>query len=325
MKNIKLWLIVVLVFLSAMCFATKEEDIAAEEKELNEAILAPIVGHFPASSSYTWRISEAIIRYERSNKKEFSKYEASNYVEKLLATPEFKDIDKAVCDWRAISKIDARDVNGFVAKLRLTWRMGIIQCGGYADLAMLTFNFNMMNYQARGVKPIFKSAVFVVALRNNGDHAFILVEGDSGTVFAVDPWVRLDKDMSPRSGMVERLPGFPKLSTITSWNGGVYRLSQEDNDRLNNLFGYKENGKLYYDGMYVTKHTEWILDRATADKIGCMIKSGDAIKIMYEELNFSHTFIQWKIDYDRLLQWQKDHDRLITLPVEKDSQTCSLM
>ncbi|MCC2625148.1 MAG: hypothetical protein K0R14_1021 [Burkholderiales bacterium] len=319
MKKIKLLFIIVLIFSSMMCFATIEEDAAAEETELREAVLNPIINHFPVKSSYTWRVSQAILEQEKSEKRQFDIDKAKEYLRELSEMPGFKDTDYN-CIWKEITEMGDRDINGFVARTILAWQTKVIQCGGYADLAMLTFNFNMMNYKAQGISPIFKEAVYAVVVKDTGDHVLILVEGRSGTMFAVDPWIR----------NVIKLPNFPGLSNI-NFSNGKYYLKPQENKQLSSLFASAdENGKLYYDVMFVDKYSNWVLDRMYSLKISCVARSGGPIKTMYEDLNLANAqfpkrvpwFPRWQLDYDRLIPSPAKKE---PSPAKKDSSTCSLM
>jgi hypothetical protein len=306
MKKIKLLFIFVVAFSSALCFADAKE----EEAELNVAILDPIINHFPEDSSYTRRMSKALIKWEIDNNIQLKPAAAKNKAQELSKTSPFNNTDYS-CAWSAMDKIDIYDVDGFAAKYLSAWHMGIIQCSGYAHLALITFYFNMMNYTIQNKKQIFKKAALVGTTKSSGNHIFMLVEGDSGTMFAVDPWIR----------EVKKLSGFTKLSDF-SW--GVVYLKPNDNILLRRLFGVADqNGKLYFDEIYVNENTDWYLELDVATKIRCMAEMGGAIKTLYEAINVDKRFpglVPW------FPRWQLPYDRLVQLPAEKGkSSICSLM
>jgi hypothetical protein len=308
MKKIKILTVVVLSFISILCFA----DAAEEERELNEAVLQPIINHFPEDSSHTRVMSKMLIKYEMDKNIQLEPAAAKEKANEFAANPPFNDFDYS-CAREAMQDIDTRGIAGFAAKWGLAWHMGIIQCDGYARLALITFYFNMMNYRANNEKPIFKKAALVGTVRGSGDHIFMLAQGDSGTMFAVDPWIRV----------VKKLPNsFVKLSNV-----GLFtpkELSPDENKLLTGLFGMADlNGKVYFDGKYVNVNTMWVLEVSLANKIRCMAEMGGPIKTLYEDLNFDRRFPQQVPWFPR---WQLPYDRLVQLPAEKvDKSICNLM
>jgi hypothetical protein len=297
MEKIRLLFILILAFSSALCFADAKE----EEAELNVAILDPIINHFPEDSSYTRMKSKAILKYEKNKKIQFNKKEAYDYIKEKERSGELTSRDSDYdCLWDTLDEIDSTNSDGFAARWGTSWHMNVIQCSGYANLALITFYFNMMNYKIRGEQPMFNGAVFVGARGDTGNHVFILVEGVSGTIFAVDPWIR----------KVIRLDGFIKLSPLLSNpQGAVYDLKDPYNGLLNHLFSEEgDNGIRYYDALYVNAGTKWFLGVKQSLAIRCMAEMGGLMKTLYEAINVDRRFPRQVPWFPR---WQSDYSDLV--------------
>lgn len=290
MKKLKYFgLFIIIAFSSAACFAGSPDE---EEKELKAAILDPIVNHFPEEASYTKLMSKAIVQYEIDKNTQLDPTGAANLKQEFDKKPPFNDpyYKDAKC---AIDDIDVgSSTAGFTARYLSIWQNKIISCGGYAKLVLIAFYFNMMNYQLCAAKPLFKEAIQISSA--GGDHSFVLVEGDSGTIFAIDAF----------EGKITRLYNFTKLSTMSGKSGLVDLKRQEDNEQLTRIFGTADNnGKLYYDVIFVSEKTKWYLNGAVTAKIRDITKSGGSIVTLYDVLRETDGgFPRWRADYDQLLK-----------------------
>jgi hypothetical protein len=241
MKLVKIFFITTLVFLNAMC--------AAEAT----TILAPIMSHFSEASSKAKLLSKRIIEQQKVKGKQFEKKDVDDFIAALKEKePDFFDDMFAQC---------MRNVTGatysetYAKAYKNAWNMKVANCGGYAFFVLIAFEFNKMNVLAQdGKKPIFKTARLVMATAN-GDHALVLVEGNSGRVFAVDPWMGVVKKLSTRFAGLD-LSRIPIDQSVD--------LNPEENQQLNLLFS-----EPFYDVEFVNKDTEWEIE-------------GDKYKIIYE-------------------------------------------
>lgn len=280
-----------------MCFAGANE----EEAELNQAILHPIIDHFLKDSSYTRKISKQIISHEVNLGKQLDRNEAAEYLENILESEPFTN-DAYECAWKAQDIIDDRfDSENFAKRYLLAWQNKIGQCYDFTRLALIAFYFNMMNYKIAhpGVTPMFKAAFLTETVGDTGHHLFMLVEGTSGTIFAVDPW----------AGQVTTVPELTRLPAILSSDKEdrlVYRLGPHDNKRINLLFSQP-----YYDVRYVNSDTQWRLQIYSTNKVREMAEGGCGnIKILYDTLRFP--------------RWQTNYTVLTKSTAKKSNSVCSL-
>jgi hypothetical protein len=276
----KLILVTALVFINTLCFAEAKE----EDNELNYAILGPIITHFTDASSYTRQMSKEIIKYQTSNKIKLDLKGTMALGDELAKKAPFND-DKYKC---IRDKIDSMEETNstLIAKRYLTaWTYKVEQCVGYANLALIAFEFNRMNSIVNSDKSfLFKYAVLVKA-KKNGDHRLLLVEGNSGTMFAVDPWIR----------EVRQLYNFTKLSDAKPLNTDDYK-------QLNSLYGVVADGVIYYDVFYVDGNTEWELRPTTSKNILDNMQTFD-----FEMENLYNTlyFPRWTTKYAKLMAGMK--------------------
>jgi hypothetical protein len=294
---------------ASVCFA----NALQEELELNSEILVPIINNFNNSSSFTRLVSLELIEMQRSNKimvdpnkRDIQLYQKA--AQQVRSNPSLRGAVEGVLSNCRVCLPGQTAGGCFADAHQYYWTQKASSCAEYAELVMIAFEFNLMNYVALGKAQEwpFKEAVFVKTSPDTGDHGFVLVEGVSGAVFAIDPWI----------WRVVRLYNFPKLSDI---KGVFVNLADVDktinlNQILNSLFASPYKGKVLYDGWYVYKNTEWILDRYSFQKIQ----------------NYAHEYNPYmKIFYDtpksdnlpKFRRWTKKYDELVSKPATPDEST----
>jgi hypothetical protein len=292
MKFIKLFFIVMLILSACVCFAGPVE----EWLWLHDEILVPIQSNFNDSSSSTKLISMELIRMQKEdgviinedNIKQMLSLAIENLKNKKKWDPKhFMGNIRNVCGVCNHGQTEAECAADI---LQTAWQNKISNCGEYADLVMIALEFNRMNYMKNeGKSFIFRNAVYVKAYTGTGDHELVLVEGISGAMFAVDPWI----------WKVEKLDNFPKLSEIKYVN-----LNDSANQKLNSLFGELYNGKKYYDVKYVNESTMWVLHRERSQDTQRYVSNYDpGMKVFYEtpRSDGRPKFRSWTTKYDELV------------------------
>lgn len=281
MNNVvRLFSIIIFILLIPTCLANAIED---EERELNLTLLRPIIDHFSESNSYSKIMSNKILEHEIATKTQLNRAQVAILKKQILKEHPFTD-DTLRCIHKTVHRIKGKTLSEEIAKSYLNvWLMKSVKCSDYAELVLIAFEFNRMNNIIIGRPLHFKTAVLIIANTDTGDHSFVLVEGNSGAVFAVDPWAR----------RVTRLyPNFIKLSNIAD---KIYKLGDNDNYQLNLLFGQP-----YYDVRYVNYDTKWLLKEEHSQLIrDISLKRNDYMQILYETLQPS--FPQWELGYKPLL------------------------
>lgn len=261
MKNwFRFTYIAILMISSSMCFAGQKE----EYDELRYNVLEPITAHFGDSSSLTKLISSEMIEMQKSgwkikNPKATSidmRNEARAAVRTKIGGARFDEMDKTIPGF--CKQYTERPFHGskqewvkdvLATVISVAWDYKVANCEAYIRIVLLALNFNRLN-NAQLYSSLFKEAA-VVKAKPPSDHYFVLVEGKSGTMFAVDPWI----------GQVTILDGVTKLSAITA-NPLIKDYPPKTLNKLNKLFeSSDDNGVAYYDEIYVGKTTQWILRR----------------------------------------------------------------
>jgi len=189
---------------------------------------------------------------------------------------------------------DQMTATTFAKSQLLAWQLKVSNCLEYSNLAMLAFEFNKMNNILLGKPLNFKEALFINTMNNTGDHIFVLIEGKSGTIFALDPWSRT---------VVELDPAFINLFSIKPDSDNMIQIPETLNKKLNLL--YKDT---YYDVLHVREATKWYLDVGYSKKVqGFAHENNNDIKDFYNALRpvgDRPKFPQWILDYDELLPEQ---------------------
>jgi hypothetical protein len=303
MKNlIRLVFIAVVVFPNIPCYATREELL-----ELHDEILVPIISHY--TDSYTKRMSQAIIKQQKSDKRAMSVGEAFSLYNKLEDTKEFQTAKNkcapineiAYCRKCVYAKDENVALTNFSMALKTSWETKVAVCNSYADLVLVALEFNQMNNEKLNKPLNFKRAMLVLTNKNpmdqTGDHGFVLVEASSGAMFAVDPW----------AGTVEQLDNIPRLSSFNMSNyPDTMPWPGEFNKNLNDLFMVQDGGRSYYDMIYVNGKTTWFLDVYTSGIIQRLVHKYNAtMKDFYDapksSTDKSPKFRSWEVKYDNLL------------------------
>lgn len=285
----------VLLVLNSVCFA----DALEEELELNSDILVPIICHFNDSSSLTKCVSTKLIDQQKKDKMLLNRFEVLSIYSNVAAS--LKDYGVKLDAIREASACPKGDKNqltasGLANSLKLAWELKVSNCGEYSLLVMIIFEFNRMNNYLLGKPLNFKEAMFVTTKGKTGDHVFVLIEGLSGTMFAVDPWI----------WKVTKLePSFMKLPDIHKGNHSLDTIDipAQLNQKINQLYGSNSKASTYYDMIYLQANTKWNLDITRSKKIYDLIhEQNKEMKELYDTLRFSDRlrFPQWVMEYDEL-------------------------
>jgi|GEM_PF-4158997 len=272
MKGIvRLFFWVMLVFLTNICFAEKEEEF----KELNDHLLIPIVTHFSGGKgSATDQIWKMLMDMQTSEGRQFVKKD----IELLRERGVFSTMKDSECSVGLYDTKGKINIKNFVAAYKTSWDNKDARCGRLAVFTLMGFEFNMLNNLA--MRSNFKWIRIVAACGRSGDHGTVLVEGNSGMTFVVDPWIK----------NLAQLPSdFPHLS-------GVHRnaVLMGEGYILNNLFS-----KPYYDVIFVNSDTIWCIDDTETDKILDIVYNRSAE--MQELYDYIKPSFPWWKPYDVIL------------------------
>lgn len=302
MKNlVRLVLCLVLVFSASVCFAGVKED--AEELELNSEILNPINSNFGESASLSRLLSIKLIEMKKkrgeardSDEEDSRLDEAESAIESELGLTRVSEMHKItdVCEKYAVSVFDPHidnAVGSFAISLSLSWHKKIANCNTYTNLVMFAFEFNQMNNTLLGKDSRFEEAV-IAETNVDGNHILVLVQGKSGAMFVVDPWIQ----------QVIKLKNVIKLSEVDHSRPTPPYLSSFS---LSSLFGQRYNDKVYYAEIFVDRNTEWNLNLKSTKTIQdfAHINNSD-MKSFYESLDGgkpSRKFPVWQLGYDKLV------------------------
>lgn len=276
MKAIILIFKLVLIFSISTCFA----NVVDEQKELN-TIYVPIVTHFAnAQGSPPQRLSDSIIAAEVAQNKQFSKSKVHEMVKKGYFADTVDDDKFLDCKDELVKLKGKIDVAVYVDNYLKLWNLKTLTCNMYANITLIAYEFNRMNYE-QDKPPLFYAASIVYSMPKTGDHGFVLVEGTSGTMYALDPSYK----------KMAILKNFPKLSNMSCYG----RISLTHSVYLNfTLFR-----KPFYDVFYINYDTMWRLHAINTQNILNLVHTkNEHMKIFYETLR--PNFPQWKYKYDDL-------------------------
>jgi|GEM_PF-2530169 len=306
-KLVKLLFLVTLVFIANVGFATGDEALRnammvngeklapGEELELLNTLLSPITTNFTDKSSLTKLLSNKIIESQINAKRAFTIDAIGELVEKVKADPEFNDENRKVIDDAISCTSGSSKSELFARKYIKNWQNSVANCRDYVDLVLIAFNFNMMNIKAQGKIPRFQGAVYIKTIGDTGDHGLVLVQGKSGYVFVVDPWLRKIINLGPDF--------FEFLTDMDNEKLNV--LPDAYNLLLNRQLGTfdKDTKKTYYDVLYVGPKTKWTLDRVHTSLLYTIAHTrDDYMQAFYEDANIGNAFRgSWVTDYRRLL------------------------
>ncbi|MCE3268264.1 MAG: hypothetical protein K0R49_516 [Burkholderiales bacterium] len=311
---IKLFLAIIFLVSSSVCFAGAEE----EEAELKFAILDPIMNHFSESSSSTRLMSKEIIEYEKNILgRQATLSEVSIWIKDIWSkTHRFND-DKTSCALAAIQKCYScfsTDAEVLAYSQLLSWKLRVSNCNEFAKLVMLSFEFNRINNEKLHIPTTLKSAMLITTFQNldstGGDHSAVLVEGNSKTMFLVDPWlgkvIKLNQKFPPLSYIIEKADnlGTPFYWSILNYYGV---------NKILNIH-YKNT---YYDVWFVNENTHWKLRNSSSKNIHDIVRTcSKSMRKLYEGIRLNKEpasdvipdFPQWQLDYATLLNCHKtDH------------------
>ncbi|MCC2624323.1 MAG: hypothetical protein K0R14_196 [Burkholderiales bacterium] len=266
MKNlVKLIFIATLVFSSSVCLAGKVEEM----NELKNNILEPIITHFSDSSSMSRLTSLKLIEMQKADGK-FQNLDTNALTHKRTIAMEkvYKEIGKDQYERLAkvaifCKKYTDRPFTGtpeestkdfLLTFVSVAWQNNFASCNIYARTVLLAIAFNNLNNVKQGKSLLFREAAAVQTESGFGDHSFVVVEGMSGTMYAIDPWIR----------EVKILYGAKKLSDIPFIPPFIYSFTDDNQNKiLNKLFRVEGEDKntWYYDEVYVREDTKWRLRR----------------------------------------------------------------
>lgn len=179
--------------------------------------------------------------------------------------------------------------------LSSSWGYKVANCNFYSRMVMTAFAFNLRNHWVQRKQFLFKEAVMVVNKTGTGDHVFVLVEGNSGAMFVVDPWIRQVIQLED----VIKLSAFARHPLIVPY---------PDAKALNSLFSVSYQGTVYYDETYVNENTKWILRRNDSQAIERFVNTYyDSTSKKDNELNMRdiYTYLRgyfpgWQLEYEEL-------------------------
>lgn len=311
MKNIFRLIYIAILLLSApMCFAGETE----EEVELNSKVLVPITKYFSESSSLSRLVSLGMIEAQKKDgqiknatEAELKHTQILNEVIGNLDAKRLKEIaeTKDVCKKYLTNAIIGNSTDSYAAFLSNSWAHKAATCDFYTRMVITAFAFNEMNDKILKTKLkqplLFKKIAMIQTAPGTGDHMFVIVEGNSGTMFAVDPWIH----------KVVKLNDFTKLSSMPDKE--LYEINLSDANQLNALFGHEYKSKIYYDEYFVGKNTKWLLNRKfnkhaedfvynydnrPHSKVNPLKDNFLTMKDIYNYLR--HNFPGWQLEYDEL-------------------------
>jgi hypothetical protein len=314
-KFVKLACVVAILLSTSICYAGKEEDAAAEEAQLNSEILAPITNHFSDSDSYSRLYSLALIKLQQDKYgkiRDATRKTITDEATEMVDTELSKDCEKSkLCSQFENRKNEMKYVenmcgkyyyvanegsmDAFTSSLSLAWGHNIVTCNFYTRMVLTAFFFNQMNNLRQGKPWLFKKAEAVRTAPKTGEHVFVLIEGKSGAMFAVDPWIR----------KVVRLNGVTRLSKIPYEAHEDY--PYENSEELNILFAHLHKGIAYYDEKYVSQKTKWTIEVGLSDQINGFVHLQDngpqrkgILRMRDLYMYLYPKFPSWNLGYDEL-------------------------
>jgi hypothetical protein len=298
---VRFFFVIVLGLSSTICFAGGKEEYTW----LSNDLMVPFVVNFNDSSALTRLMSIKLIKYQKENlKRQLNRAEALSIMETTLLNREKPfDDDKRNSLMKDIRKCgkQAGGASGLATVVHMSWQNKASNCNEYAKSVMIALEFAQMNSIASGNGPIFKTAVVVgtyeeiysytsgleIALN---DHTFVLVEGLSGAMFAIDPWI----------WQVVKLDNFAKLSSIDPQITDLEKASSKSinlNLELNQIFSRQNGG--YYDVIYVNSDTKWQLERKFSQNILNNVHTrNEDMRNLYD--NVLMPKFHWAKTYDQL-------------------------
>src|SRR5579863_3283393 len=283
MKLIKSFFIAILIISATTCFADPEDD---EFTELKLKILDPIVHNFKKGvGSPSERLRRAILAIEEDEGRQFTKNEICDMVR-------CGDFDDAVDDDsfnKCIAVVgqlgSAIDAGVYAEQYLKLWENKTANCGIYANLVLWAFEFNRVNTIAQGKESRFEMATLAITRPGTGQHVIVLVQGKSGAVFAIDPWIR---KVIPFNKVIPSKNFTTKLST------GMRNIALPDSDRIILNFIYSQP---YYDAYYVDAGTVWVIQIDRSKKMVEMLHMYDSnMEKFYNTLKNSG-FPWWEKSY----------------------------
>jgi|GEM_PF-2732639 len=292
-------------FRSIIDQANIKAAIAEEEKLLNEEIINPMTRRFSDKDSLSDLESLELIELQKKHGKIKSTDELESRrvqaVTELLRKYGRSHLEKISQTTSSCAGEEEKllDSSTFLATdLYSGWRNKAVTCTFYARMAITIFAFNRMIHFAQKTPFPFKEAVIIsskVTTPPTGDHDFVLVEGNSETMFAVDLWKR----------RVVKLNNVTKLSNIANSK----ELTPYPNAMsLNILFSVLYEDEVYYDEAYVSESTKWNLNRGISQAIEKYVYTYDPHSIknktptmgsLYNYLRLEF-FPNWRLEYDAL-------------------------
>jgi hypothetical protein len=282
----------IIFFSVSICFAGEEHEF-----QILDSVLKSINKHFNLSKSPTKIMSNMVLEQERALGKQFTSKEAYSYRNGLILqgkAPETKLVDDIV-EFSNLGAVTSTVTPEYAERAKdyfmKFWSLDSICCGEYALYAMNAIVFENRNQTAankdnKGYVSPFKLVRLVQTQQGTGNHRIILVEGASGTIFVIDPWINKVVNLSPR---------FSKLSSMSNT-----KLSARDDEELNHLYHVPaKDGKFYYDALFVGPDTKWEVEEKLS-ALWCNLAQENT-----NEMNTWYTYIKdvfgWKYTYSELL------------------------
>ncbi|MCE3268902.1 MAG: hypothetical protein K0R49_1154 [Burkholderiales bacterium] len=296
----KLFLLSALFSITSLCFATQADD---EEFELRQQILNPIYKNFESNPLHApgKLRAEQLINKQIEEKK--TKYDY-NSLQEVPWDEEVRDAYQALEDIHKARRVGVNlkellSANFFAEEAKTAWDMRAGTCNDYADLVKIIFEFNMLNDEENETPSSFKKAIYIKAEADfsshppsSGNHVFILIEGNSGTVFAVDAFE--NKITRLRTNFI---------ATITDKDdpeGKGVKLSKGVSTELTELFS--QHG--HFDQIFIRPQTRWRVMPAFSTLRRNQIRTYDpSMAKLYKSLQFQQ-FKGW-FDYYELKPFKR--------------------
>ncbi|MCC2644237.1 MAG: hypothetical protein K0R94_15 [Burkholderiales bacterium] len=253
-KIMKLFLLSALFSITSLCFATQADD---EEFELRQQILNPIFEHFQSNPLH----APGKLRAEQLINKQIeekTKYDY-NSLEKVPWDTNVKNAYQKLEDIHKERRIGV-NLNELVSSkffaegAKTAWDMKSGTCNDYADLVKIIFEFNILNDEENDTPSFFTKAIYIKAEADegrhtptSGNHVFILIQGKSGTLFAVDAFENQIKRL--RTNFLDT------IKDEEDKDGRGVKLSPEVSKKVTELFS--QDG--VYDILYIRPKTQWLV------------------------------------------------------------------
>ncbi|MCC2624573.1 MAG: hypothetical protein K0R14_446 [Burkholderiales bacterium] len=295
---LNLCFITVMLFSGFSCFADQE----AERLALLNGILKPALENFSRKdlvSTAKFRSSKIIeLQKERvkNGEKPLTRAEYLAYIEQHCKdSTDYEQICetfKELASKITFEKKDRRTITatGLANSQLYGWEHKAANCGEFADLALIIFEFNQINTPPE--QQLFNDAMLIGAIEPY-DHAALLVKGKSRTLYVVDLAFRRLMKLSPK--VSSELIGIIDTQEDNFQEGAV--TTEEFANALNPYLKIED----YYDQIYVNSDTQWYVDLKYSKRIKNFVHEYNPdMKRFYTKLQATSKFPALTKPYDEL-------------------------